>query len=466
MRTRHLPRRTFLRGALRGASLALGLPALEGMLNRHGTALAGGRALPRRLGIFFWGNGVRLQQWTPKESGAAWKLTEELTPLAAVKDYVSVVSGMEVLTGHERGHHAGCVGLLSAAPMIPQPHPTSGYASTFSAPSIDQIFADAVGTQTPFRSLEVGVSRRATEGEGTTLQYLSHRGADNPNPPEHDPAVAFDRLFRPEAAPGARRSRGATPAPGGPTALPTALQRALGKSVLDVVAEDVRSLTPKVGKADHARLDQHLSNIRDIERRLERDWKRPAACERARPPEAIAEEDGKEPLAEVNEAMSRIIALALSCDLTRSFSSMFSGSVGGTVFWQVGADKGHHQLTHDEPADQPLVHAATIFTMRQLAVLLETLKETPEGAGNLLDSCALLATSDLAQGREHTIKDYPILVCGRGRGALRYPGVHVRDEGGNTSKVLLTLLRASGLPLKELGKKGGRVTQGLTALEA
>ncbi len=443
-----LSRRLVLRGAVRGVGVGVGLPALCAMLNNHGTALADGRVLPRRLGVFFWGNGVRLNRWTPAATGVGWSITDELRPLQDLKPYLSVVSGTRILTGNERGHHAGCVGALSGAPMMSQPHPTSGYASTFRAPTIDQIAADRLGKTTPFRSLELGVSQRATDNEGTTLQYLSHRGPDNPNPPEYDPARAFDRLFGSTA--------------GGP--LPA--DRAIGKSVLDAVAADARALQTRVGKADHARVEQHLENIRDIERRLVTTWLRPARCPlhvsgRGAVP---ASQGNKEPLAEINEAHSRIVALALSCDLTRVFSLMFSGSVSGTVFWQVGADKGHHQLTHDEAGEQPLVHAATVFTMKQFAVLLQTLRGTPEGAGNLLDSVAVLATSDLAQGREHSLDDYPFLVAGRAGGRLR-GGVHVRDVGGNASTILLTVLRAVGVPLAAFGSKGGHVTEGCRGLE-
>lgn len=441
-----LDRRAVLRGALRGAAVAVALPPLEAMLDTGGDALASGAPLPRRFGVFFWGNGVRLDRWTPAETGPRWALTEELAPLAAVKDYVSVVSGMDIKTGHERGHHAGCVGMLSGAPMISQPHPSSGYASTFSKPSVDQVIADVWAGRTPFRSLELGVSRRVTDGEGTTLQYLAHRGPDNPCPPEYDPGRAFDRLF------------------GGRSLATT---RAVGRSVLDVVAEDARALRAQVGPADVRRLDQHLDSVRAIEKRLTSDWKRPPLCKlpdgRV---EAPGEEGGKEPLEDINEAMCRVVALALTCDLTRVFSVMFSGSVGGTVFWQVGADKGHHQMTHDEPKDQPLVHAATVFTMKQLARLLETLKETSDGAGNLLDRTAILATSDLSEGKPHTIRDYPILVAGRAGGRLRHPGVHHRGNGDNTSRVLLSLLRAVGLPRREFGHLGGRVADGCGAIEA
>jgi hypothetical protein len=95
--------------------------------------------------VFFWGNGVRLAQWNPAKRGADWALSDELAPLAGLKDYVSVVSGMEIKTGNEQGHHAGSVGILSGCPMVSQPHPTSAYASTFSGPSIDQVAAEVIG---------------------------------------------------------------------------------------------------------------------------------------------------------------------------------------------------------------------------------------------------------------------------------------------------------------------------------
>jgi hypothetical protein len=282
-----------------------------------------------------------------------------------------------------------------------------------------------------------------TDNEGTTLLYLSHRGPDNPNPPEYDPQVVFDRLFGKSGQ--------------------VASEGDLGRSVLDAVAEDARALAMRVGGNDRRRLDQHLQNIREIERRLAG---RPPHCQVGAFPPSLREEDGKEPLAEINEAMCRLAALALSCDLTRVFSLLFAGSVAGTVYWQVGQDKPHHQLTHDEAGDQPLVHAATIFVMQRFARLLQELKDTPDGAGNLLDSCAILASSDTAEGKEHTLKDYPILVAGRAARRLKHPGVHYRsDTHENPSKVLLSILRAVGLRLDRFGKKGGEVKDSLGAIE-
>ncbi len=398
-----LNRRTMLRGGLGGAAVAVGLPPLDAMFNSNGTAHAQGTPIPKRLGIFFWGNGVKLDRWTPANAGAGWTPSLELEPLTALKDYVSIVSGMNIKTGNERGHHAGCVGILSGAPMVSQPHPNSNYVSTFSKPSIDQVAAAVIGKTTRFKSLELGISNRVVTGEGSTLHYLSHNGPDSFNPPEYDPSKAFDRLF------------------GGDFVAPNAMTNALAnatrdlrKSVLDAVSADISSLRQNVGTTDKTRLDQHLENVRSIENR---------------------------------------------------FSIMFSGSVGSTVFWEVNATSGHHGLTHDEPGDQPLVHASTIFTMKQFAKLVAALKAIPEGAGNILDNSAIIASSDVADGREHSINDYPIVIAGKAGGALKYPGVHYRSSGENTSNVLLTLLNSVGVALTEFGDQGGLTSTRCTAIE-
>jgi hypothetical protein len=453
MRKTKLGRRTLLRGTLGGIAVSVGLPPLELMFNSNATAHADGSALPKRLGIFFWGNGVKLDRWNPEMTGAGFELSPALAPLAAHRDHVSVVSGMNVMTGNERGHHAGCVGILSGAAMISQPHPNSTYASTFSKPSIDQVAAAAIGQSTRFKSLELGISTRVIKVEGTTLAYLSHNGPDSPNPPEYDPSKLFDRVFgadfmQPSAA------------------SPVLVSRRLRKSILDAVAADVTGLQNRVGVRDRQRLAQHMDNIRSIEKRLTGDASAPAltTCAPQARPSAVADQNGREQIAERMKAMSDLTAMALACDQTRVFSIMFSGSVGSTVYWQIGTDIGHHTLSHDEAGDQPLVHQSTVFTMEQFATLLGSLKAVGEGDGTLLDNCAILASSDVSDGREHSIEDYPIVVAGRGGGALR-TGVHYRSDAENTSQVLLTVLRAAGLPLSEFGEDGGHVTQGCSAIE-
>ena len=452
-----LNRRAMLKGLLGGAAIGIALPPLEAMLNANGTAYAGGTPIPKRFGFFYWGNGVIPSRWNPPTQGAGWELSEQLAPLSSVKDYVNVVSGFDIKTGNPRGHHAGTVGILSGAPLIEQEHAPDSFASTFSQASLDQVIAAEIGMGTRFRSLEVGVSRSIVTSEGTTLQYLSHNGPDNVNPAEYDPYAVYRRLF----------TEGFTP-PGVMAEIDP--RWALRRSVLGAVMEDANRLHTRLGVNDRLRLEQHLDSIRSIETRLiamiEAPPPPPSACMMPGEPMVPGETGGIEPLAAVSSVMNDLVAMALACDQTRVFSNMYNGSVSGTRFADVGASDGHHSLTHDEAGDQPLVNEITKYIMSHFADLLVSLRDIPEGDGNLLDSCCILASSDTASGRDHTKEDYPVLIAGRAQGFLRYPSVHYRSPSAeNTSNILLTCLRAMGMPRTSFGYEGGYTETPCSAIE-
>jgi hypothetical protein len=445
-------RRAVLRGLAYGGALSVGLPVLECMLDSNGKALADGTALPKRFGVFFWGNGVRMAKYLPSSVGA-YTLTETLAPLMNVKDYVSVISGYDIKTGNERGHHAGCVGILSGAPMISQDPKGAPYASTFSAPSIDQVVAASVGMGTRFKSLEVGISKNVTTGEGTTLRYLSHNGPDNPNPPEYSPKALYTRVF----------GSGFT-APGGGAAPAIDPRLALRKSVLSAVREDATELRKRLGKNDQVRLDQHFESIRALENQISSVETAPPPPSSCAAPAAPTDSPGDSKLTMTNATMANLVALSLACDQTRVFSYMFSGSVGGTSYPELSISTNHHTLSHDEAGDQPQVQKITVFIMQRFAALLEAMKAIPEGDGNLLDNSIILASTDVTEGQPHSINNYPILVAGGGGGTLVHPGIHIKGSKGNASDVLLTLLQAMGLPLTEFGKAGGSSKTPVAAL--
>lgn len=440
-----MSRRTLLRGTFAGAAVALGLPVLDAMLNDNGNALADtGGELPRRFGIFYWGNGRAPGGWTPSTTGADFNFSSSLQPLEPHRAHLSVVSGMDVKTRNLRGHHAGTAGILSGADIIPQDPGGALYASTFSRESIDQTVAREVAGETRFSSLEYGIAGTIGGGEGTTLAQLSHNGPDSVNPAEHNPRALFMRVFGPGFV-----------NPGEPP--PVDPRLSLRRQVLDAVVEDANRLSSRVGANDQRRLDQHLEGLGSLAAQIERlETMEPtlplAAC---MVPTTPAESYGNEMLVEKNQAMSSVIAMALACDQTRVFSNLFSGSVSGTRY--PGASGGHHQLTHDEPGDQPMVRAATRFIMERFSDLLSALKNVQEGEGTLLDRCVILASSDTADARAHSLTDYPVLVAGLGCGALR-GNMHYRSSGENTSKVLLSCLHAMGIRASEYGAGGGRVT--------
>lgn len=451
-----LSRRTLLRGS--GAALAL--PVLEAMLNSHGTALAQGMPLPKRFGVWFFGNGVRLDRWVPKQTGANWALSEELAPLVDparkidVKRYVNVISGYNVKTAYSRGHHDGVAALMSGGPVIPLPANGAPYSSKFSLKSIDQIAADTIGAGTAFASLQLAVSKRFIRGEGPTLQYLSHRGPDQPMPQEVNPAALYNRLFANVQA--------------APTTDPRDQLRA---SVLDAVRDDAKRLQAKLGANDRARLDAHLTAVAEVRNKIMA--LPPTITSSCAKPAAVTEKNddvnGVEQYEKVSTLMSDMLAIAWACDLNRVFTLQFTGSVGYHSFRELSGGQprdSEHGLTHDSN-EQGKVHDAVVFSMRNFAYFLDKLQKTPDGTGNLLDRACILCTSDLAEGLTHSSNDYPILVAGGAGGALKTPGVHVRSTSGeNTSDVILACMQAVGTGVTSVGAKEGYSTNPLRAILA
>lgn len=439
-----LSRRTMLRGVVGGTTVALALPALEAMLNSNGDAHADGSALPQRLLTWFWGNGVALNdssngggglRFSPQATGPGYELTPQLEPFAAVRDYVSVMSGFEVGAAyqHRRGHHDGCV-LFSGHPFIELPPNGANYASKFGGPTVDQVAANAIGDQTYLPSIQLAVSKRIVRGEGPTLEFLSHRGPDEPLQQIFDPREAWERLFGSFTVPDD----------------PTKPHRLAG---LDAVRDDVQRLKQRVGTADRQRLDAHLESIAQVHSQL--DALAPVCEIPPQPTQDNEDVDGQEQLAPVNRAMAELIALAFTCDVVRVVSVQFTGSVGSPVFADVGATMGHHGMTHDAGFND-LIDDTTIYTMQQLAVLLEGLAAVPEGAGNVLDNSCLLASSDASSGLTHSVSDMPIIVAGGGGGSLVHPGVHYRSPSNeNTTDILLACVQTVAPEVTELGSEEG-----------
>lgn len=429
-----------LRGVLGGGLITVGLPPLDIFFNTNGTAYADGTALPRRFGLCMWGNGMIPDRWVPTGLGTDYEFSEELAPLAGLRDYISVLSGYEVKTPNTIPHFSGASGILTGRPTLDR----GDDRGSFPAASLDQVIAAEIGNDTRFRSIEFG----AEPGSG-----LSYNGPDNLNPPESSPRALFDRIF----GEGFR-------APGEDVEVDPRL--ALRRSVLDVVMDDARRLQAQLGTSDQARLEQHLQGIRDLElriARLEEDPPNLAACVRQDGPLAeYPNVGGRAQIAEKTLAMGEVIAMALACDQTRVFSNFLTAPVANELF--EGIPEGHHRLTHDEPGEQPLVHEIVTRLMGVIAGFLEKLRDIPEGDGNLLDNCGVLVTSDVSLGRLHAMDEFPLVIAGSACGRLRM-GMHHRSVGDNASKVPLTMIRAMGINQADFGADDGYAEDSVGELE-
>ena len=202
-------RRTVLRGALGGLGLSVGLPILEAMLNDHGTALAGGAALPKRFGLFFWANGtpwdakhdpanVEPDIWTPPSEGPL-VLSPMLAPFAGMESKISVITGLEpkselgflngdpnlgVDGGQGDGHMRGVVHALTGDRPRPEGFVQADHLFTVLRPTIDQQFGDAPEVQgmvpPQFRTVTTCVSpaRFHRIPDFGTWESISLRGPD------------------------------------------------------------------------------------------------------------------------------------------------------------------------------------------------------------------------------------------------------------------------------------------------
>ncbi len=432
-------RRAVLRGMLQGSAVFLALPILQASMSSRAWACGGG--LPKRFGLYFWANGNRPERWTPTGAGTGdrWSLSDELQPLARHKDVLCVPTGLSIRIPNRFPHDSGAGGILAGAPLAQEG------LDSIQGPTIDQLVATGIGRDTLYPSLQTAA---------TSFSGLSYSGPNQKHPAEFDPFLLYQRLFGDTFV-----------EPGGEAIVDPRL--GLRRSVLDAVSGDLRRLQDRVGAEDRARLEQHLTGVRELETRLARLQEDPPdleACLRpAEPLPAYPDEAGRPQLTARNKAMADLLAMALACDQTRVFAHYLHQPVSDTLF--PGAPAGHHSLTHDEPGNQPEVHAITTFCVERFADLVDSLRAVPEGGGTLLDSCLVMACTEVSEGRTHSLDDMPVVFAGSACGAIRQDH-HFQANGANASKVLLTVLRAMDIPAAEVGVDEGRVTESLTEIEA
>jgi hypothetical protein len=237
--------------------------------------------------------------------------------------------------------------------------------------------------------------------------------------------------------------------------------------VVDAVREDAQRLKRRLGVQDQQRVDAHLNSLWELREQLRAEAPEATAqCFKPeRPTQGNADVSSREPIKAVNDAMNKLIAMAFACDLTRIVAVHFSSASGYTSLPDIGTTTDVHSLTHDGGA-QDKVHDAIVYTLQRAADLATGLLAVPEGAGNVLDQTAMLVTSDTSEGLDHTVSDYPLILLGRGGGALKYPGVHDRQAGANASNVLLTLLKTVDPTITSVGAGAGASTTPCTGVMA
>ena len=443
------PRWLSRRAVLRGFGTALALPWLERFAPNPVRAAVRAPGFnadgePLRLVYLYVPNGVHMPDWTPQTAGRDFTLPWILEPLAGVREHVSVVTGLvhdkARANGDGPGDHA-----RAAAVFLTGVQPLKRDGQVGLGISADQIAAAAIGANTRFRSLELGVDPGGNSGQcdsGYACAYssnISWQGATTPSDKEINPRLLFDRIFR-----GGNGDEAAT-------AEAERLRRR--SSVLDFVQEDAQRLRARLSNTDRAKVEEYFDGVRELERRMER-----AAVDRV---EEVGDElrpagtprDYDEHLRLLRE----LLVLAIRTDRSRVFTLMFANEGSDRAYRQLQISDGHHSISHhgNEAAKLEQIRKINRLHVEHLAALLQSLAQVPEGAGSLLDHTMLVYGSGISDGNRHNHDELPVLVCGRGGGLA--PGQHLIAPNGTPMMNLhLDLLDRMGAGTASLGDSTGR----------
>jgi Protein of unknown function (DUF1552) len=449
-----ISRRAVLRGVLAGGvSVAVPLPRLGAMFNGNGTAYANGTSPPMRYGHWFFGNGIIPDRWVPSNTGIgdAWTLSEQLEPLLEVKPWLSVVTGLDIKIPDTAAHATMPAVALSGSNMGP-------VGGSPALPTTDQVVAGIVGGGTTFPTgIHVGASNsNGGSGLGTNLSFS---GPGAPNPPNFSPEAIFTQLMQ--------FANSSTGMPMPPS--PDLMNRGM---VLDAVSGGISTLRARLGADDQHRLDQHLEGIQQLQTQITRAQGQKVSGVLTDPNMAYPNRGNDGSLTiQITQAMSDLLVFAMSTDLTRIFSFLWTPAATFQSYSDCGLQGGFHgDFGHRQSPQGP--QYATVgfnigvrYAMQSLNYLLVKMKDTPDGAGCLLDNSCVFSTSCVAESTTHSNLDYPLLLAGKAGGKFK-GNQHVRLVGDNSSKVPFTVLQAYGSTETTFGQNEGQVSSGIPELLA
>ncbi len=431
-----LSRRTVLRGA--GAAFAL--PLLDAMI----PALTAEDRTPanpsmlRRLGFVYIPMGCDHSRWTPAANEKLETLTPILSPFEPVKNQITVLSQLELKNAWPGTHATSNASFLSAA-RARRTESNDYYLGT----TVDQIAASQLGKDTPIPSLELSMDLIAAVGQcdnGYACVYqncLSWSSPTTPLPPEANPRVVFEQLF----------------GEGGTAADRKAVLRRRA-SLLDSVNEEFARLKKSLGPEDQRRIDEYLTAVRDVERRIQK-----------------AEQSAGDQLPDVERPvgvpasyrdharlMFDLQKLALQGDMTRVITFQMARETSNRTYPEIGVMEPHHPLTHHGNDPEMIAKVAEInrFHVSLFSEFLQVLGRTPEAGGTLLDNVLYLYGSGMGNPNLHDHTNLPIVVAGGAAGSFR-GGRHVTFQNSTPlANLHLTLLDRVGISLYQFADSNGR----------
>lgn len=420
-----LHRRTFIRTT--GVSLALPwLNVFADDTTKGASVVSSDKQPPRRMICICAPLGLHPDNFFPTQSGKNYALSPYLDILKDYRDEFTVVSGLAHAGMGSSFAHQASASFLTGAPGAGRP----GFRNTI---SLDQFAADHIGTQTRFPSL-------ALSGEGSGGLSWTRSGAliaaDN------SPSRVFARLFLEGKAEDVQEQ----------------IRRLEdGRSILDDVSDQAKSLRSDLGSEDRDKLDEYLSSVRALEQRMviDESWaKKPKPKVNVEPPKDIP---NAADLIGRTRLLFDLSHLAIQTDSTRLITIMLAGSSFAPPI--EGVSLGHHDLSHHgkDPSKLEQLKIVELETMKTVRDLLAKLKQSQEDGNSLLDRTTVFLGSNLGDGSSHSTKNLPVLVAG---GGFQH-GQHLAFDANNPPplcNLYVNMLQRLGIETDTFGTSTGTLT--------
>lgn len=439
IRRKHLSRRTLLRGA--GSALAL--PFLESMIPA-GTARAQAPARPvTRLACIYVPHGAVMDRWTPTSDGTGFAFRQILEPLAPFRDSINIVSDFSLPLAYGSDASAGANHTRSSAVWLAGAEPAAGSRARLGV-TVDQVAARHIGQDTPLPSLELCIEDGGLScGTGLSCAYrntISWQGPESPLPMENNPQVVFERLFG-----------------DGATSAERAARREQARSMLDALTGEVATLRRGLPAADRERLERYLTDVREVERRIDLAGEMvPENLDLPPAPTGIPDSFDVHV-----KLMFDLLTLAWQTDITRVSTMMLAKEVSNAVYPESGITDPFHNLSHHSnvPANIERLAQLNTYHTSVFAYFLDRLASTPDGEGTLLDHSLVLYGSGMSNSNQHDHDPLPIILAGGASGRLK-GGRHLRspEPKATLSNLLLAVLEKLGVEQVAFGDSTGIMT--------
>jgi hypothetical protein len=401
------------------------------------------------MAYIYFPNGAIPENWWPDvERGGTYALNKTLEPLAELKDHFQILGGLECRAA-DPGPDGGGDHARAGGSFLTGMRTRKSQSNLQTGVSIDQVIAGQIGHLTPLPSLELSCDAAHRTGScdnGYACAYsynLSWRTPQTPVAPEVNPRLVFERMFGFAATGGGNQ---------------TLKQRmAQQKSVLDFVLDDARAVDGLLAADDRAKLDGYLTNLREIERRIEKSESRPKPNlgPETNVPAGIPD-DYKEHI----QLMFDMLVLAFQTDQTRVATLMLAYEGSNRPMPFLGIAEGHHQLSHHNNKTDMVDKVKKIdrWYVQQFAEFLRKLNTVQDVDGqSLLHNSMVLYGSGISDGNKHWHTNLPLLLAGSGGGSLR-PSRYVRTKETPITNLYLSLADRMGCQkLPSHGDSTGRL---------